>query len=204
MRRMYATEQTRWGNSGSINRRHLFLAIDMTRTVTAGRQGSEFDNFLYAVIGEDRHGMLLSVLSALARQNIDPWQEAAKLARLPIKIATCELALLIAALPSGASLCPEPTTTADRLIALLPRGMVSNNPDGNANAVEKMLAPAKSPAFVPIVAWIALMLLLVVSELLISKHQAAVGVPAPKAPASAGAVAPQTPPAASIKRHDEN
>jgi hypothetical protein len=42
---------------------------------------SAFDNFLYAPIGEDKNGMLLSVLSALARQGIDrkyvpvPWED---------------------------------------------------------------------------------------------------------------------------------
>jgi hypothetical protein len=40
--------------------------------------GSEFDDFLYASIGEDSNGVLLSVLSALARLDVDPWEEAAK------------------------------------------------------------------------------------------------------------------------------
>jgi hypothetical protein len=40
--------------------------------------GPEFENFLFAPIGEDSNGMVLSVLSALARLDIDPWQEAAK------------------------------------------------------------------------------------------------------------------------------
>jgi hypothetical protein len=37
---------------------------------------AEFDNFLYASIGADRNGMPLSVLSALARLDLDPWEEA--------------------------------------------------------------------------------------------------------------------------------
>ena len=44
---------------------------------------SEFDNFLLAPIGDDNNGMQLSVLSALARLNVDPWEQAATLALLP-------------------------------------------------------------------------------------------------------------------------
>ncbi|MFZ1122979.1 MAG: hypothetical protein WAN81_22360, partial [Candidatus Binataceae bacterium] len=83
--------------------------------------GPEFDNFLFAPIGEDGNGMLLSVLSALARLDIDPWQEAAKLSGLPGGAATQRLASLIAALPDGASAYPDPATVAARLVALLPR-----------------------------------------------------------------------------------
>jgi hypothetical protein len=45
----------------------------MTR-VTAATLGMEFDDFLFAPIGDDRNGMLLSVLSVLARLDFDPWQ----------------------------------------------------------------------------------------------------------------------------------
>jgi hypothetical protein len=48
-----------------------------------GTPASEFDDFLYAPIVEGGNGMVLSVLSALARVNVDPWDEAARLARLP-------------------------------------------------------------------------------------------------------------------------
>src|SRR5271166_2425654 len=39
----------------------------------------QFDEFLCASIGEEKNGMALSVLSAFARRNVDPWQEAARL-----------------------------------------------------------------------------------------------------------------------------
>jgi hypothetical protein len=55
----------------------------MAPSASVSHLGSEFDNFLFASIGESRNGMLLSVLSALARLDLDPWQEAAELARLP-------------------------------------------------------------------------------------------------------------------------
>ncbi len=65
--------------------------------------------------------MLLSVLSALARLNLDPWQEAAKLAVLPVEVATERLTSLIAALPDAPSERLSPGTIAARLVALLPR-----------------------------------------------------------------------------------
>ena len=54
----------------------------------------EFDDFLFSSIGEDSNGMLLSVVSALARLDVDPWQEAANLAQLPGTTAARRLASL--------------------------------------------------------------------------------------------------------------
>jgi hypothetical protein len=100
----------------------------MTSSASVSVQGSEFDDFLFALIGEDRNDMPLSVLSALARLDIDPWQEAAELARLPGETATQRLASLIASLPDGPSAHLDPGTIAARLIALLPRRARSNIP----------------------------------------------------------------------------
>ena len=38
---------------------------------------SRYDNFLFAPICDEPGGMRLSVLSTLARMNVDPWEEAA-------------------------------------------------------------------------------------------------------------------------------
>ena len=97
----------------------------MTRLTSASQLGSEFDDFLFAPIGADTNGMFLSVLSALALLDIDPWQEAAKLARLPIKTATERLASVIAVLPEKPPAL-DPNMIAARLIALLPRQVCSN------------------------------------------------------------------------------
>jgi hypothetical protein len=100
----------------------------MTRATSVPQLGSEFNTFLFAPIGEERNGMLLSVLSALARLDVDPWHEAAELAGLPGKIATERLASLIATLPDGPSTPRDPRTIAARLIALLPRPARSDIP----------------------------------------------------------------------------
>jgi hypothetical protein len=55
----------------------------MTPATSVSFFRSEFDDFLYAAIGADRNESPLSVLSALARLNLDPWQEAAELSELP-------------------------------------------------------------------------------------------------------------------------
>jgi hypothetical protein len=83
--------------------------------------GPEFDEFLCAPIGADRNGTGLSVLSALARANVDPWQEATSLARMPREAAVVRLTALIDALPNEGTI-DIPTTIAADLVALLPRG----------------------------------------------------------------------------------
>jgi hypothetical protein len=88
---------------------------------------SEFNDFLYALIGADRNQMPVTVLSALARLNLDPWQEAAELSELPTKSATQRLATLIARLPGG-RWAEDSGAIADRLIGLLPHRSSSKVP----------------------------------------------------------------------------
>ena len=92
----------------------------MTPLASMSGLGSGFDDFLFAVVGEDRNGMPLSVVSMLARVDLDPWQEAATLATLPAEMAALRLASLLAALPKHTFQQSSPETTAARLIALLP------------------------------------------------------------------------------------
>jgi len=99
---------------------------EMIRAAPVFALAPEFDNFLFAPIGEEKNGMLLSVISALARLNLDPWQEAANLAQLPKTTATRRLASLIESLPDGPSTHLDAGTTAARLIAHLPRWVGSN------------------------------------------------------------------------------
>jgi hypothetical protein len=93
----------------------------MTGSAALSKLPAEFDDFLFAPIGEDRHGMPLSVLSVLARLDLDPWQEASRLARLPVTTAIQSLASLIAELPDGPSAHQDTGTIAAGLIGRLPR-----------------------------------------------------------------------------------
>jgi len=74
-----------------------------------------FNDFLFATVCEERNEMPLTVVSALARLDIDPWTEAAELARMPADGAARRLTSLLAQVVSDA-----PAATAARLVALLP------------------------------------------------------------------------------------
>jgi len=93
----------------------------MTHAALAPLIGPEFDRFLGASIGEGRNGTMLSVLSALARLDVDPWQEAVNLAQMPRETATARLAAMIAALPDAPTTNIPAKAIAADLIALLPR-----------------------------------------------------------------------------------
>lgn len=94
----------------------------------SSRLSPDYNAFLFAPIGEEASGLNLSVLSALARQNIDPWQEAATLARLSSSAARSRLAGIIsAALGSGS----DAEKVAAHLIVLLPRATAGVAPGYN-------------------------------------------------------------------------
>lgn len=57
------------------------------------------------------NGTVLTVLSALARRNVDPWEAATDLDRLPRSLAIDQLAAVIAALPNRLLPFAEPTAT---------------------------------------------------------------------------------------------
>jgi hypothetical protein len=88
----------------------------MNPTVT-----SQFDAFLYAAIEDEPNGMPLTVLSALARKDLDPWEEAESLLQLGPDAATRKLASFIRMLPQGPTPRSNADTIAARLIALLTR-----------------------------------------------------------------------------------
>jgi hypothetical protein len=104
---------------------------------------SQFDAFLYAPIFESSSEIPVSVLSALARQNVDPWMEAAELARLPRMTAITKLTALIASISTGDSGRRDPAVNAARLVALLPRSTLLDIPHFgvSANGVPRGIPP---------------------------------------------------------------
>src|SRR6185503_7053629 len=85
---------------------------------------SAFNDFLYAPIGEEENGMVLTVLSALARLGVDPWDEAARLSEQPKEAATKRLTSIISALPNGRWTKASLGDFVARLGALLPAKQV--------------------------------------------------------------------------------
>jgi len=159
----------------------------MIHSTSVARLGSEFDAFLFAPVGDDCNGMPLSVLSALARADVDPWQEAASLARLPGAMATERLSLLIAALPDEPSALREPESVAARLITLLPHATAVGSSGDASPGVGTAL---NSMAVIRVVAINVLVVaFLLGTQWLAMSHQ----LPAP--PAQAVAAAPPSGPA---------
>ena len=82
---------------------------------------TDLDRFLFAAVGDEIDGIPLSVISALSRLGLDPWQEAGRLSSLSNREAIEQLARLIAELPGRFRPLDEAREIADRLIQLLPR-----------------------------------------------------------------------------------
>jgi hypothetical protein len=116
------------------------VVVHVTPAASVSFFRPEFNDFLYAPIGADRNEMPLSVLSALARLDLDPWKEAAELSELPQDTATQRLAMLIARLPGGRWGQADLEPIADRLIVLLPpRSGISKVPlPGKTHGVREM------------------------------------------------------------------
>ena len=81
---------------------------------------SKYDGFLFAPICEEANGMHLSVLSALARMNVDPWEEAARLAAMPKAIIGRTLVSTLDSVPGRSWNSSETEVIAARLVRLLP------------------------------------------------------------------------------------
>ena len=79
---------------------------------------ADLGSFLFADVGAGSGGRSLTVLSALARLGLDPWDEAGRLAKQPDQEAASQLARSLAALPG--TLLPDLDGVAARLVALLP------------------------------------------------------------------------------------
>lgn len=102
---------------------------------------------------------MLSVLSALTRLDVDPWQEAAELARLPGDKATQRLALLIKELPDRPSARRDLGAIAARLAALLPRRETASIP-ARAASLGLGAAATKSPIGIRVIFFVILAIVL--------------------------------------------
>lgn len=123
----------------------------MTGTDAYALGQSDLNRFLFAEVGEEQEGKPLSVLSALARLGLDPWQEARRLANLPARAAVEGLAQVIAGMPASPWPLPAATLIAERLVGLLPRqgggaAMAPGFASGFTSGRKPGLAQARPPA----------------------------------------------------------
>jgi hypothetical protein len=93
----------------------------MTNPRPALNVTSAYDAFLFAPIVDESGVMRLSVLSALARMDVDPWEEAARLATLSASDAERSLVSTLNLFPGHPQSSPETEALAARLVALLPK-----------------------------------------------------------------------------------
>jgi hypothetical protein len=141
----------------------------MTHAALSPDIGREFDPFLFASVGEDRHGQLLSVISVLARSDLDPWLEAVGLARMSPGQATARLCGLIAALSEGLPLGRPIDAIAGELVALLPHKANWDRPPKAASPKTAPLPAVMTPNSRFVLGALALALLVAFS-LLFSTH----------------------------------
>jgi hypothetical protein len=158
----------------------------ISAAVTTARIDRGFDTFLYASVGEDNNGMPLTVLSALARVDVDPWEEASKLTQLPRESAVTQLASLLGALRMPV-VGLDPPCIAAALIALLPCPRDRMPP--MLKAAFERAAPTKNPALVSYLYTVmTLMIFMLLSQWLMGSFEATRRLQSPAGPAPASAI----------------
>nr|WP_293249386.1 hypothetical protein [Panacagrimonas sp.] len=109
-----------------------------------------FDRFLQAPFDDDRHEQLLTVVSVLARLDLDPWHEAAVLAALSPAAAIDRLTALFEKVPDVAAVVPRDLRRiASRLVGLLPqsRPPAPVGDDGPIEGEDRSEPIERAPAF---------------------------------------------------------
>jgi hypothetical protein len=121
---------------------------------------SEFNDFLFALVGQEKSGMQLTVLSALARFGFDPWREAARLSELTKEAATSALAAVISELPEGNWKGLNSRSIGVRLVERLPKHVLpsAKSPQGRSIRDQKPRSEAQKW-----LVWIALAIAVLVA-----------------------------------------
>lgn len=101
--------------------------------------GSDYDLFLQAEVGEDRTGAAVTVLSALARLGLEPWTEARELAQMGRDVAQVRLTTHLSAIKDIPALGGASSNVATKLVSLLPERSSRRSPI--ASRVEKRSVP---------------------------------------------------------------
>lgn len=105
--------------------------------------GTGYDPFLQAELGEDRTGTAVTVLSALARLGLEPWTEARELTLLGRDAAEMRLKAHLAAISDIPALGSASGNVAKKLVSLLPKR-------ASPRAAERAEATAKSGLRLPV------------------------------------------------------
>ncbi|MCP1167375.1 hypothetical protein [Limimaricola litoreus] len=121
---------------------------------------SDCDRFLFAPVGEDRNGYVVTVLSTFARLGLDPRNEASGLAALSRSVARERLDRLLTGFSDVPALKREHGATAERLILLLPERLRPRAAPSHDDLVAGCPSKPTLPVF-----WL-LMILLALAQIL--------------------------------------
>jgi len=80
-----------------------------------------YDAFLFARVCNEASGTSISVVSALARANVDPWDEATRLSAMPRAVAEKALVATLDLIPGRDWKPGDAKSIAARLVRLLPQ-----------------------------------------------------------------------------------
>ncbi|MGZ5904506.1 MAG: hypothetical protein ACXWLB_03855 [Reyranella sp.] len=131
---------------------------------------SEYNDFLFASVGEEKIGMPLTVLTALTRLGQDPWLEAARLADLSKEAAQLAFTATIARLPEGDWKVADAGAIAARLLKWLP-GKSAKAVPPPARVVPRSVGERMKLVIAPWMVWAALVVaILLVTVYLQADH----------------------------------
>jgi hypothetical protein len=127
----------------------------MTSSNLSGHLGSEYDPFLSSPLWLERSESPLSVMSALARLDIDPWAEAAALAALSKTAAITRLSALLDPLPGAPTTKPDREGLCRRVLALLPAPHAAGMPPARALSTTAKIRSLARPtqSFLLVLGW---------------------------------------------------
>lgn len=121
-----------------------------------------FEQFLGAAVGEDGHGASVSVLSMLARLDLDPWDEAADLSTMKDAPAMKRLEALMVRFQDVTLAASDRSKIARTLLAALPRRDTSAGPANPSETAQFAALPFGAPVFwiiaaISIVGWVVML-----------------------------------------------
>lgn len=119
----------------------------MAMSMTQLSQDPAYARFLGAPVGEDRSGTSVSVLSMLARLNVDPWNEASDLAKMQEAPARQRLEALLARFEDVPTLLSDQGRVASGLLAFLPNRANTTGPPGNGSVAQSVKLPIGTPVY---------------------------------------------------------
>jgi hypothetical protein len=121
-----------------------------------------FERFLGAAVGDDEHGTPVSVLSMMARLDVDPWDEATELSTMNNAPAMKRLEALMVRFQDVTLAAPDRSKIARTLLAALPHREKAEATAVSSEQAQFATLQPGAPVFwfiaaVLIVGWVAML-----------------------------------------------